>query len=341
MEIALVDRTEFKEWFEGFIKPYGEKSSSDRKDLFVGSTTRRNYYPDDMDAWIEKVDQSHTEVRELLGGVRRNFQFSCKNEQQIHALDDCSAYVNAVVNCMPEYLSTYGLEKEDLAYPNLKKCKNISTTKHILGYADRAKITGYNLDCVRSYVTSLGNVYARRKAVTGEFSVTISTHPKAFCQIGSYGIDNSSCFMQGAFNSDKKYTYGAHKDTAVFLIREGINDLHEDKKGVICRALITFTEGCQIMNLSNSKTGGIFGYDYNKIVPIVNKTCAELFGTDQIASRSNLIVHKGGINYLDYICLSLFDGKKRNKIDNQVIDFDDYYSKESHPENDPYANWKK
>jgi hypothetical protein len=316
----MYDRNEFIKWHEGFVAKYGVKSPIPEKPNSY-PTSRSNYYPDDINLWVDKIDNSHKELRDILGGVKKSFILDLSEDGKID-ISDCQTTINAILKYLPEYLSTYDLTIEDISYPTISKQKDISTTKHIMGYVGRKKITSYTKEDISYYCSALGQIFENRKLAKGKYEVTISTHPKEFSSIGSFNIDKGSCFAQGSFNSDKKYTYAIYPNSAVVIAKKE----SETGGNITLRGLMIFDLENQILHASNIKTS------IHSITNSVLRRCAEIvFGTDQLDITNGMFSCAGGMTYLDQPFVSLWNKQKQEKITKQTLTFDTFYYKEATP----------
>lgn len=78
------------------------------------------------------------------------------------------------------------------------------------------------------------------------FVVNLSVEPQAFMRIGSYGVDDVSCFRQGNPNEKKRYTFAYQSRTFVLTIKDPKNNVY------VCRCLGFFSSDSKVINLFGS-----------------------------------------------------------------------------------------
>lgn len=332
----------FLDWHVEWVKQFGEKSdkppTTDGGDHTYCRTygCRTNYYPDNMSEWYDFVEEAQANLRKKLGGPKKQIKVIIDEDSCLDNYEGCKHYINSVVSILPDYLKTYKLQPRDLAKPNLKAHKNIRTTKHILGYAERINLSADNTVRLKGYVDLLGNMMKGGKLIPGAFDCLITTEQQAFSFIGRYDINNNSCFGQGKFNSDKKYAFATVPNAFVVLVRRHSEEgFTPESRPLIMRCMGVITEMGQVVNFLNAQYAE---YDYNRDQYIRAEVAKTILECDDVCAKGFAVKLKGGINYSADES-SYWDAKNKTQDwPTQTISISTRYSIESHPVRDQYAN---
>jgi hypothetical protein len=310
---------EFISWHKEFVVKHSK--------AYTGKSygVEASYSPN-VKEWVERVDKSHIKLRDKIGGVTKTYAV-CTSDAPQAPLSTVESAMCPISKIIPDYYAEYSLSYVDFRTPQLNKLKNRSGSKHILQYARRIKTPEDQLKELERAVERLGQIWAQYKTREERLYITLSTDPKAFSLLGRYQIDRSSCFRQGDFNSDKKYTLGAHENTFVALFHKKPEyKLEEDSGDFVARSMGMVTgDNLNIVNIFNH-------YPYN---PTINaqgmlEVSKSLLETENVDVIDGMIVLKGGINYPEYSYAgkTFFDPEK-TKIKRQYIKLDNRYSKEA------------
>lgn len=338
-----MDRKDFLAWHGDFVKRFAAKG-----DTYGGSST--SYKPKDMDEWLDLVEKNHENLRKKLGGVSRTFKIGIKDAQPTAApFQQVYDIMVQVCRIMPDYFNKYYLSHEQFQQPKLASQKNISGTKHILGYADRSKLEADKRKELEKLTEQLGQLWKQTcKAPKGEGYITLTTDPKAYCLIGRLKCCGYSCFGQGNFNSDKKYALGIHKDSFIVFAHpdEQLKTNDENDNNVVARALGVMTG--KNMSFMHTLNHHPYFYGYRDEKPLklsANSTqmievAKEFYESDKIDVQSNKICLTHGINYGAYTGYTYFDKEKNKPLERtKNVKIDWRYSKEAHPNGDGYGKW--
>lgn len=328
---------DFLKWHKDFVKRFANNGDAAKYD------TAGDYHPKDMDEWLGLVDKNHTKIREKLGGTSKTFKIGIKDAEPTRApYQSVHDIMSEVIRIMPQYFYTYYLYYECFQQPKLTAYKNISGTKHILGYADRIKLEADKRKELEKLTERLGQLWAQTcKAPKSEGYITITTDPKAFCVLGRLTTDGYSCFGQGNFNSDKKYALAIHNDSFVVLAHENEQLKLEDEKdnNVVARALGVMTKKMSVMNTLNHHPHyykGSLKANQTQMVEVAQ----QFFETKAVDVQVDKLCLTHGINYGSYSGFSFYDKDKAKPLGNvQQIKIDPRYSKEAHPNGDRYGKW--
>jgi hypothetical protein len=315
---------EFKEWFEEFSK--ARKAGSG---CYGGSYGTR---PKDIDAWIDQLSKTHNELRSRLGGERRDFSLHLNSVNG--ELSDCDSIAsNAVSNiqyALPGYLTDYGLDRQDLFKEKLTKFKNIKTSKHVMGYVARSKVTEqWRIDYVEKALTALGD--ARAKTVSDKdvkTNLVISTEPKAYTLIGHFGCDCGSCFAHGNFNDYKRWCFSIMPNTFVLLMKSVNTDTEnafsrdaKDPEKPIFRMLGYTDDDFSIFNVcSVAPQYGTTGTQMGTLKEAAKRVAKKILRAKTVESTSNSVTLAGNV-YSHHPSWTFFNSKKhKTTVPRQVLD---------------------
>jgi hypothetical protein len=332
---------EFISWHDKFLGQHKSNGYFDKHQLeYQINSYTPNYRPKDIKAWIERVDQTHQEIRELLGGFDKTFTIESGGEEKPVQFASASKIIKAIEALIPNYYNVYQFNYQVFLLSKLyHKDKEYSTAKHVLGYAKRARLDPEKTIQLSNLLGELGVLWAASKARKKQVTIYISTHPKHFALIGNYPICqiSGSCFAQTGMNVDKKFAVGAKDNTFVCLVKNNSSNGNWDEhdKAITIRFFGTINPDHSIINFCNQN--GYFKDDYHGHISILQELTKQLLGFAEPQYIRSNVRHKGGLNYGHGD--SFFDGKKHQNIEPQVIDFPIDYSVESHNTKDGYANW--
>ncbi len=317
-------KNEFKDWFEQFDKDRRASKSH------YGSYFTK---PKDIDRWIDSLSRNHDELRNRLGGERKDFSLRLGPvEPNVSEMDyTVSGAIYEITYALPEYLKTYNLDRNDLFKEKLSKFKNIKTSKHIMGYITRQKITDRTIiQRVEKSLAIIGD--ARAKTVTNgytDINVVISTQPKAFSLIGHFGCDPGSCFAHGNFNDYKRWCFSIMPNTFVLLVKRCATETEEpfaqdskDPKKPVFRMLGFTNDDFTIFNVCS--TCRTYNQDeimsYGVLREAAKRVAKKIIRAKSIGSVSNNVCLTGNV-YGHHPSWSFFNQKKHEKgIDAQSLE---------------------
>lgn len=330
------DREDFKIWLDNFAKKYN-------------SGNEKSYIPEDKDDFLDTWEKNHENIHSILGGTSKTIEIESPIDPLPIAISHIEEITNPIFNLLPDYYNKYKLNICHLQYPSLPTHKNISTTKHICGHASRSKLDDKSKKIVQDCTAKLGELYKRNTLPNKKTKITITTHPKAFAMLGLFHFEKGtySCFRQGKFNSDKKYTLCNGIDSFILLGHDNfdLGKLDDENKNLISRSVGTIKDGT--FNTFNSRGTP---FENNGVI----KTFAEkILEYKNSKVLNNKVYLQGGINYIGSYITSVSQKDMNNEP--MKIEFSIKYSKEFHQpkyktkqlENegwvdsrDSYANWK-
>jgi hypothetical protein len=239
------------------------------------------YFPPRIRSWMNEVDSSHSQIRNILGGDKIVLTFELKNIQD--KAEDCNQLLKEILLKIPYYLVTYGFSIDDLKYPIIKpyNAKNpVRTIKHILTYAE--KNNSPNLEIIKKLTNKLGEEYAKAKTENKKVAIVLSTTPQAFALLGHYGVDKDSCFGQRGVNSKHKFVLATVKNTFVITIRD-IDETgkypedefaEQDKCPILGRMWGFLDAKDRVLNICNYY--GAKGFLSGNAIRILKKTAAKV-----------------------------------------------------------------
>jgi hypothetical protein len=321
-QINKEDKETFLEWYEKL----GGKSK-----LFI---------PKDLDGWFDAVEKSHKDIRELFGGVHKTATVEyIDDSMKIANYYTCAPYITVIIRLLPCYTSTYNLSYyDDLLYCKLLAHKNISTAKHIMGYAERMKISDEAKKELEIALSNLGKIWHKPTNSKITATYTITTSPRAFAKIGHYGMDNSSCFTNGHMNNDKKFALAIVPNSFVLIQHKEKSDVdnpEDDNTNISSRLIGNATTGLKRINLSNAYGGTV------KTGSFIEEVIKDIFGFKSVTKDLNKFKYTCGMNYINAPVISILESDKNISIPMEEIEVTDIYSKEYKPNGDEYADWKK
>lgn len=196
-----MNEEQFTEWYKDFIKKHGGKSLKEPS------------------KWFNKVQTSHKNLIELLGGEEVTVDVELVSGTIFQ--NDIEPILNNIKYYLPDYLKTYELTVDDFLTSKIKKCKDITVTKHIKGYAERIKAPECTMKQIEYYLTKMGTIYSGVSKTNEKYTVNLSCSAKKFAEIGNFGCDEGSCFRQGGgLNSHLKYIVGVNPDTFAITVHD-------------------------------------------------------------------------------------------------------------------------
>ena len=194
------------------------------------------------DNYFNKCLENHKEINKILGNeiYERKIEIDSSTDSSLIIPYIESSY--AQLQCLiSEYFYKYNLRIDSFLTPgyiNPNNNKVISWGKHIHGYLKKNEYSEDFINQVNNVVSNFFQKLEGSKKNKITLYVYLITKPQAFCQIGIYGPDNSSCFRYNAINEVHKYIIGQTKNSFVGLISKvpiNIDTYFLEKKEILCR----------------------------------------------------------------------------------------------------------
>jgi hypothetical protein len=287
------------------------------------------YRPLDPYSFIKKIDETHREIRDRLGGEAKDYEVKVDiGEKPISKVDNKEG-LDFILNTLPNYLKEYNITVDHILKSKMISGKKvINTGKHILTYALRQKISTDSMAKLGVVLSSLGQAWAKNKNAHEIVHCRVSTTPYAFSLIGNMGCDPSSCFLHGSMNSDKKYCIAIHTNSFVFMISDNKIDETVPKFRVKLRGNGLFNEDMSRIHIMN-----VFG-------PLRehNHQCIKAFAKDVIGSDDlylelykeldlGRLTLSGGLNYYHSYGF-VAKNKELGKFETEMIEMPMEYQQE-------------
>lgn len=326
----MINIKEFKEWFADFAI----KAKADPRGYCREYDADPRYVPKNLDQWIEETEVGHQNIRSLLGGIQKTFLINTIDNINPVNIVEVSKIMNNILQLMPDYYVKYKLSHRNFQYEKLPNHRNIAVTKHILGYANRLNLSEDKKQTINKELAKLGKIYKDNKSEKTSVYMTLSTDPRAFCLLGYYGgLDCTSCFKQGDFNSDKKYALASHPNSFILVTHEKENiDFNLPSVKAKARAVGLMVEDA--LHITNIYPYYSLGNEYD-----INQSKLEVLYKEIFDRKPNVLLSEmkltGGVNYPGKCNYSLY----QNQFTEKVIKITDKYSKECHKHRDEYAIW--
>lgn len=216
-----------------------------------------DYFPDNIEHFVNKNHSSHNALRKILGAEAVKFKFTMKIGQEELSPRLRDEFMAQILKIMPKFAGHYAITSAILKWPmyslmidvsGRSKKRDIRTSSFITGYAEKfAKISDEDRKNLNKILEQLGQHWAKLRDVNKEFVVKLTTSPTAFTMIGHYGPDDKSCFRHGKENWKHKYKLATYQDTFVFLISAKENDSNKYK--VLSRQWGFYNDG--LFNICN------------------------------------------------------------------------------------------
>jgi hypothetical protein len=230
------------------------KSTSEKKKIveFINRLEKKGYLPPNLQDWIDRVNDNHKELRQMIGGKAVDLEIRVAKNQG--PLDDAKAQemydriVNLCRTAIPrqedahiltqpgkderlfQRLRAYGNihSKDSLKYPTVnssshnvvKLSKQIANAgTNIFGRNDKEKLNDLN-----KIISELGIEWSKKQVKEDvNLSITIDTSATIFPKLGHLGCDEVSCFKQGGSNEKNKYILGqSYNSFVVYIEKNGV-----------------------------------------------------------------------------------------------------------------------
>lgn len=218
-------------------------------------TRHGGFFPKFQDRWYNNVEDTHKDLRELIGGVRLNKQITINSKQNPAPINQYGDLADGICKVLPEYLDFYGFDKSIFALPSIPQGNHnvIKLSKHIFNHANVRYHNGLlqsdDLRKIDKLISELGTVWSKNKCNSMTVDVSLSTSHKAFALLGHLGPDNNSCFNQQSDKPQHKYTLGQSKDTFVITVSQYNKEKGKDKNLARCIGFLSYNK--KVFHTSN------------------------------------------------------------------------------------------
>ena len=178
--------------------------------------------------WEDRVNESHGHIRKLFGGNTLTLEYKTDATYEGIPSEDAHKIYKYLKNNCPDYLNKYNIYancfiKERINSNKPKSNNSHKWTKHIPEYFKRNDLVP-PLD-LSSFISDLGETYAKYKNKKVTLYVVATTEPIAFTMMGHMGADGNSCFRQSSQNPHHKFILGQTKGSFVVLISDSPLDI--------------------------------------------------------------------------------------------------------------------
>jgi hypothetical protein len=182
------------------------------------------YFPPHLKGWYDAVEKNHEFIRKYIGGIRKEFHFNLKSQQNAVSTQDAAPFIDALLALVPTYLEAHVYTKDVFLKPTIPSGTHnvIKISKHFRSYAeallryDNDKVI--KLKEIDKNLAKLGEVWAKSRTSNVDLEATISTSPRSFMLLGHYGPDQDSCFRQGSDKTRDKFVLAQSPNTFTISI---------------------------------------------------------------------------------------------------------------------------
>ncbi len=166
---------------------------------------------------------------------------------------------------------------------------------------------------IRSF---LGNKLSL-EVTRGKIRTKLSTRIEDLMLVGCYGVDNESCFRQGAFNQSKRFTFSVAQNTFVITMYDSTNDC-------IFRGLGFMDKSFAVMNVCGTYTR----WEVKNASTMIemHHLAIKMFGTQSVGYAKDKIVFNGGGLYSHPPYHSFCDKSRISEVPMQFLNAPDSYS---------------
>lgn len=275
---------ELEKWLEGFRKRH------------------QGYFPQKMERWYQRVEKSHQEIRNLIGGIRVQKLFTLESNQDAVALEQIKPITNEILAIIPSYLAGYGFTEDVFCRPTIQQGTHsvFKVSKHVRTYAEKVLKNPYNSDDTKEKMkrldkalSRLGEVWAKSKTSNIELEATLSTSAKSFILLGHYGPDSDSCFRNGSDKTNHKFVLGQTPNT--FTLSVAQKHPKKDKFVNKARAFGFVSNNNKTLNFCNLYLSP--GFMEGDVLNVVSRMSEEILGGKcKMQEDMNSIYGHGEIN---------------------------------------------
>lgn len=234
----------------------------------VGTDVLKFPYPNHD--WFNRVEFIHQNIRSVIGGTSKTFEFNVKNESEKLPLDECASFYNTLHKYLDDnYWNRYSFGYEILCeekvevrqktdFGNPAKFRKIKLTSHINEYMRLNKYSTQRKLEVNNILALLGNRLDKLKTEQDTIYSTISTAPHDFLRLGHYGPDSSigtttkSCYGHSRERASNKIYLAQSENTfVIYMSRSKIDDIVIDDGRIIARMYGVLSENNCVLNICN------------------------------------------------------------------------------------------
>lgn len=217
---------------------------------------------DNPGKFFDIIEETRDELRTLIGGRFLVLDINVPSNPSAY-LNNFRNEMRVIDSSLPYLVQDLRIKKEGLVEKTIliKDAKKpVKTDKAVISYAKEKQVKP---KAIHGIITSLAEIHNKHERLKdgGKFDtikLLIDTRPEAFSMPGRFNIDNCSCFSDGSFNSEMKYTVALHSNSFVYLTFPSTYKDYEDHK--------------DIMKQSDVVTGRGFGiYKPNDRVLFINQ----------------------------------------------------------------------
>ncbi len=206
--------------------------------------------------WFENVENSHSEIRNRLGGINKIIPVQLDEIQIPIDFSEIKEEITKLAYLIPGYFIQYKFEFGKLCVPLIPSgdFQGMRWGKHIQTWMKKDGLkTQENVDAskVNNVLSTLGEKWSRCKTEKNSLEVCISTDPKAFASLGYYGPDRDSCFKQKGQNQLHKYILGQFKNSYVVLVGKSIDPDIAKNDNVVSRLWGIANDDMSVWNVCN------------------------------------------------------------------------------------------
>lgn len=270
----FTDKKEFFDWYKEFVKDsrttrYGEK-------------------------WFDRVEQSHQNIRNALGGIRKIVEVPFKDIQVPVDFAEIDKITHEMLVYIPGYFAQYKLVRRDFCISTVNKGNQFGMKwgKHIQHWMKANNCDEELVTRINNLVSRLGDKWSKAKTSELKMYVNITTSPQAFILLGHYGeIDQQSCFRHGSSNHSHKYILAQSPNSYVILVSTS-----PDIEGANLNTLQARFWGVANADLTRWSVANYYARKHapeGNIYQAVERLYAEILGCDKPKRTENQLTING------------------------------------------------
>ena len=188
-------------------------------------------------SWFEFVDNSKSNIRELIGGDSTTKSLELKSiQEEIHEDDRYNneeierfieglsfTFIRRLENHLQESIDDWAIFRFLRSpYHTTTDNRTIKTSKYLRSFA--RKNFPSELHRIDDNLSKMGKIWNEYKIDKLNVDVTLTTYPTAFIYLGHCTVDDDSCFMNGKEREYDKINLAQTSDTFVVLITNSDTD---------------------------------------------------------------------------------------------------------------------
>jgi len=211
-DILVEDYDEFAESFTTFTQRNGSlQTLTDKKE------------------WFNKVQKTHSGLREFIGGIRRSRMIETNQGQKLLTKEQTRPIFNKLQGVfsgvISESILTSSLIKDGTHKAHKATNKIRSTICQCLDSSLRngdmsEYVSAQKRIDLNNTMAELGQLWAKAKCDKRQIKVTLSTAAIAFLMLGHYRVDHDSCFGNDGVSRYAKLSVGQSDNTFVITLEE-------------------------------------------------------------------------------------------------------------------------